>query len=105
MVKNRDRIIISALSLFTLIWGIYRYISGGHIVYYPHSDAWWVQGGVGMAHFDAGDFNSFQCLMKNIIVFLKEGKRAYIVGIGLICVYCIISFVLSKLQKKDVAIS
>ena len=90
MVKDRFKDVIVIL-LFTLLWAIQRYSSGGHLVYHAHADTWWVQNGTPMAHYDAGDFSPIEALLRNLKVFLKEGRKAFAIGFCILIGYLILT--------------
>jgi hypothetical protein len=95
------RIVPLGIILVTALWAYWRYHAGGHLVYHAHGDTWWVQNGVPIAHYFGGNYTEKEAFVKNIMVFLKEGKRAIIIGIGALLIYCIVIMVYNIHKKNN----
>lgn len=54
--------------LVMAIWPGMRYYRSGHVVYYAGSDAWRVQNGIAIAHYDAGTMSNLSALGRNLTV-------------------------------------
>lgn len=91
--------------LVMTVWSGMRYYRSGHVVYYAGSDAWWVQNGVAMAHYDAGTMSNLAALGRNLTVVLAQCRRSIAVCTAIYVAVMWVEMVRRKAEEKMHGIS
>lgn len=86
--------------LVMTVWSGMRYYRSGHVVYYAGSDAWWVQGGVPMAHYAAGTMSNLAAFGRNLTVVWAQCRRSIAICTAVYVTVMWTSWVYHKAQQR-----